>query len=412
MKEDQKKVSAIKILITIIFMIFFIVLVTNSTHILQNQLDFSIVTKGSLYYEETTEGYIIRDEIVLQGENYKNGMVQILSDGDRAAKGERIFRYYSNSEENILDEIQKLDEEINELIDPTGLSGLSSVATDISSLEKQIETTIDNMYNLNYLQDISENKNKIDAYISKKTQITGNASPEDSYVKTLVNRRNELENALDNGSEIITAPVSGITSYRVDELEEILKVNNKDFSYLTTELLDSFELKVGATVPLSSEKGKIVNNFKGYIATPISTEKSMAAAVGDKVTLRLSTSEEISAQIVYIKEEENSRIIVFEFDENIDKLLEYRKISFDIVWWKYTGLKVSNSALIEEDDKVYVERSKAGYTEKILVKVLRQNDTYSIVENYEDEELQELGYTDDEISKMGKINVYDEIVLH
>lgn len=412
MKEDQKKVSAIKILITIIFMIFFIVLVTNSTHILQNQLDFSIVTKGSLYYEETTEGYIIRDEIVLQGENYKNGMVQILSDGERAAKGERIFRYYSNSEENILDEIQKLDEEINELIDPTGLSGLSSVATDISSLEKQIETTIDNMYNLNYLQDISENKNKIDAYISKKTQITGNASPEDSYVKTLVNRRNELENALDNGSEIITAPVSGITSYRVDELEEILKVNNKDFSYLTTELLDSFELKVGATVPLSSEKGKIVNNFKGYIATPISTEKSMAAAVGDKVTLRLSTSEEISAQIVYIKEEENSRIIVFEFDENIDKLLEYRKISFDIVWWKYTGLKVSNSALIEEDDKVYVERSKAGYTEKILVKVLRQNDTYSIVENYEDEELQELGYTDDEISKMGKINVYDEIVLH
>ena len=151
MKEDQKKVSAIKILITIIFMIFFIVLVTNSTHILQNQLDFSIVTKGSLYYEETTEGYIIRDEIVLQGENYKNGMVQILSDGERAAKGERIFRYYSNSEENILDEIQKLDEEINELIDPTGLSGLSSVATDISSLEKQIETTIDNMYNLNYL---------------------------------------------------------------------------------------------------------------------------------------------------------------------------------------------------------------------------------------------------------------------
>lgn len=412
MKEDQKKVSAIKILITIIFMIFFIVLVTNSTHILQNQLDFSIVTKGSLYYEETTEGYIIRDEIVLQGENYKNGMVQILSDGERAAKGERIFRYYSNSEENILDEIQKLDEEINELIDPTGLSGLSSVATDISSLEKQIETTIDNMYNLNYLQDISENKNKIDAYISKKTQITGNASPEDSYVKTLVNRRNELENALDNGSEIITAPVSGITSYRVDELEEILKVNNKDFSYLTTELLDSFELKVGATVPLSSEKGKIVNNFKCYIATPISTEKSMAAAVGDKVTLRLSTSEEISAQIVYIKEEENSRIIVFEFDENIDKLLEYRKISFDIVWWKYTGLKVSNSALIEDDDKVYVERSKAGYTEKILVKVLRQNDTYSIVENYEDEELQELGYTDDEISKMGKINVYDEIVLH
>lgn len=407
MKEDQKKVSVIKILITIIFMIFFIVLVTNSTHILKNQLDFSIVTKGSLYYEETTEGYVLRDEIVLQGENYKNGMVQILSDGERAAKDEKVFRYYSNSEENILKEIEKLDEEINELIDSTNLNVLIS---DVNSIEEQIEATVDDMYNLNYLQEISENKNKIDAYISKKTQITGNASPEDSYVKTLTNRRNELEKELDNGSEIVTAPISGLTSYRVDGLEEILKVD--DFSYLSKELLDSFELKVGATVPLSNEKGKIVNNFKCYIATPISTEKAMSASVGDQVTLRLSTSDEVSAEIVYIKEENESRIIVFEFDEKVDKLLEFRKISFDIVWWKYTGLKVSNSALIEENDQTYVERSKAGYTEKVLVKVLRQNDTYSIVENYDDDELRELGYTEEEISEMETIDVYDEIVLH
>lgn len=61
-----------------------------------------------------------------------------------------------------------------------------------------------------------------------------------------------------------------------------------------------------------------------------------------------------------------------------------------------------------------MEKSKAGYTEKILVKVLRQNDTYSIVENYEDEELKELGYSEEEISSMdeNKLNLYDEIVLH
>ena len=407
MKNTQKKTSIIKILITIIFMIFFIVIVTNGTNILKNPIDVFIVTNGSLYYEEPTEGYLLRDEIVLQGENYKNGMVQILSDGERAAKSERVFRYYSNSEENILNEIVKLDEEINELIDSTNLNLFLS---DINSIEKQIENTIDEMYELNYLQKISENKNKIEAYISRRTQITGNASPEDSYVKTLANRRNELEKELNNGSEIVKAPISGLTSYRVDGLEEILKVD--DFSYLSKELLDSFELKVGATVPLSNEKGKIVNNFKCYIATPISTERAMAAAVGDKVTLRLSNSEEIEAQIVYIKEEDKSRVIVFEFDEKIEKLLEYRKISFDIVWWKYTGLKVSNSALIEENDNVYIERNKAGYSEKILVKVLRQNDTYSIVENYEDEELQALGYTEEEISDMSKINVYEEILLH
>ena len=84
----------------------------------------------------------------------------------------------------------------------------------------------------------------------------------------------------------------------------------------------------------------------------------------------------------------------------------------DIVWWEYTGLKVSNSALIEENDKIYVERKKNGYIQKILVKVLRQNDTYSILENYEEEELKALGYSADEISDRDKIKIYDEVLLH
>ena len=59
----------------------------------------------------------------------------------------------------------------------------------------------------------------------------------------------------------------------------------------------------------------------------------------------------------------------------------------DVIWWKYSGWKVSNSALVEKDDVVYINRVKAGIKEEIPVKVLRQNDTYSIVENYTEEEL-------------------------
>lgn len=390
-------------------MVFFIVLVTNGTKILQKPTDVFIVANGSLSYEELAEGYIIRDETVLQGENYKNGMVQILSDGERAAKSEEVFRYYSNSEENILKQISELDEEINELIET---NNLSLVTSDIASIETQIENTIDLMYNVNYLQKNQENKNKIEAYISRRTQITGVASPSDSYVRILTDKRRELEDQLKAGSETVLSPKSGLASYRVDGLEETLKTDN--FDYLSTDLLNSFELKVGATIPLSNEKGKIVDNFVAYIAVATDTEKALSSNIGDTVTIRLSNSNEIDAEIVFIKDEDKNRIIVFKITDDIDDLLEYRKISIDIIWWKYSGLKVSNSALIEEDDKVYVEKSKAGYTEKILVKVLRQNDTYSIVENYEDEELEELGYSEDEISDMrtNKINLYDEIVLH
>ncbi len=409
MKEVHKeKINVIKIIITIIFMVLFIVLVTNSTNILKNSTDTVIVVDGSLSFEEPTEGYVIRDEVVLQGENYKNGMVQIVSDGERAAKNEDVFRYYSNGEKDILEQIAELDEEINELIENEDIN--QNTQSDFVSLGKSIEETIDSMYNLNYLQEIKEHKNEIDAYISKKAQMTEILSPENSYVKTLIDQRNNLKAELEKGSEVIKAPVSGLASYRVDGLEEVLKVGN--FDYLSTELLEGFNLKVGASVPLSSEKGKIVNNFESYIAVSMNTERSTTAKVGDTVTLRLSNSDEIQSEIVYIKDESNSRILVFKVDKDIAELLEYRKISLDIIWWKYTGLKVSNNALIEENDKIYVERDRAGYIDKILVKVLRQNDTYSIVENYEDDELRELGYSEDEISKMNKIKLYDEVLLH
>lgn len=132
---------------------------------------------------------------------------------------------------------------------------------------------------------------------------------------------------------------------------------------------------------------------------------------GDDVILRLPDSSEVNAEIAQIIDEDNDRIIIFEIKEKVENLLEYRKISLDVIWWKYTGWKVSNSALTEKNDLTYITRIRAGVKEEILVKVLRQNDTYSIVENYSDDELLNLGFSQDEIVNFPKIKLYDEIVV-
>ena len=135
--------------------------------------------------------------------------------------------------------------------------------------------------------------------------------------------------------------------------------------------------------------------------------------MGDVVTLRLANSKEVDAKIVDIVNDTNCRILIFEIKDRIEELIEYRKISFEIIWWKYSGYKVSNSAISSnEDDLSYIERNKAGYSEKIFVKILRQNDTYSIVQNYTDEELEELGFDPEEISERKQVKLHDEIILH
>lgn len=407
MRNGQEKINHKKVFITIIGMVLLLLFVVNSSKLLKKTSEKTTVFEGSLSYEEPVEAFVIRDEVVLQGENSENGLVQILADGERAAMKQSVFRYYSNVEDKILKQISEVDEKINQAL---ASQTLTKVNADVSSLEHEIEDTVNGMFKLNDIQKINDHKNKIETYISKKVNLTGKNSPEGSELRLLTEERYKLEKQLETNVEVISAPKAGLASYRVDGLEDKLKVG--DFSYLTSNLLNSFELKVGAAVPLSNEKGKIVDNFRCYIATIIDTEKSSAAKVGDRVILRLSTSDEIDATIVHIVEEDDQRILVFEISEKVEELLEFRLITIDIIWWKYTGLKVSNQALIEEDDKIYVERNMVGYTERLLVKVLRQNDTYSIVESYSDEELESLGYSAEEISGMKNIKLYDEVVLH
>ena len=48
--------------------------------------------------------------------------------------------------------------------------------------------------------------------------------------------------------------------------------------------------------------------------------------------------------------------------------------------------------------------------DNILIKILKQNDKYSIVDNYTSEELKKLGYTSEEIKSRKTLTLYDEIL--
>lgn len=354
-------------------------------------------------------GYVIRDEILLEQDNEQTEMVQIKYENEKVAKGDPVFRYYSKKEDDLIEKISNLDEQINKALEENESILKSS---DMISLEGQIKDTLNTMYNTNELRKIDEYIKKIEGYITKKAQIAGERSPTGSLVKNLIEQRASLESELNSSSEIINSQISGIVSYRVDGLEDYFKVG--DFSYLNTATLDSYKLKVGAVVPQSKEKGKVVNNFIAYIAVCMNTEKAQGAKIGDTAGLRLSNSKEINGKVVDIIEEENGqRIIVFEIKDKIEDLIEYRKISLDVIWWQFSGFKISNSAIkVDENDIAHIERSKAGYTEEILVKILRQNETYSIVTNYEDEELTSLGLTEEEIQERNILKLHDEIILH
>ena len=188
---------------------------------------------------------------MLKGNNYKNGLTAIVSEGERAAKGQTIFRYSSGQE----DEIKAKIEEVNlKLQDALAKQTITTPTTDIKNLEKQIDEKTQNLKNLTDMHTITEYKKEIEELASKKAKIAGTLSQSGAYIQELTKQKEQYETQLISDSEYITAPVSGVVSYRVDGLEDALSTN--DLSNLTEEKLENLGLKTGKIISTSQEARK------------------------------------------------------------------------------------------------------------------------------------------------------------
>lgn len=405
-RELKNKKMKKKYIVYIIFgfIIFYVFL--SIYLLLKTPRDTIMVDNGKLTLEESSTGYILREEMVLKGENYKNGLTPIVVEGERAAKGQTVFRYSGIEEQETKEKIEEIDSKIQEAI--ANQPNIFATA-DIKILEKQVDEKTQNLKKMTDVSVITEYKKQILEIINKEAKIAGTQSRSGEYIQQLTKEKEEYENKLTADSEYITSPMSGVVSYRVDGFEDILNV--EDFSTITKEALDNLDLKTGKIVSTSSEAGKIINNFNCYIATILDSDAAQNAEVGKKVKITLSSGDEINAEVKYVAKEKNDEtLIIFELKTLTQELIEHRKISFNITWWSALGYKVPNSSILENEQGLkYVIRRKNGEDKRIIVKILNKNEKYSIIESYSNEELNSLGMNLDNNLKIMK---YDNILLY
>jgi len=289
--------------------------------------------------------------------------------------------------------------------------------TDVKNIENQIDQKIIELNKQTDNSRINEYKKEISELVYKKAKIAGESSKQGSYLKQLINERANYEKNLNSGAEYVKSQTSGIVSYKVDGLEETLTPNNLDS--LNEEYLNNLNIKTGKIIATNTECGKIIDNFTCYIATISDSQQAEETAEGVKVKVRLASNIEVEAKIISKKQQESGKyLLILEINKGINELTNFRKITFDLIWLSYTGFKVPNQAIVEQDGLNYVVRKRAGYTTKVLVKIPKindkevRNDKYTIIENYKTNELQDLGLSSKEINNYKGISIYDEIILN
>ena len=405
LNETRKKIEKKKFIMNIIFIIVSLYIIYAVYLIIKTPTDTITVENGTLTAEESSTGYIIRDETIVKGKNYKNGINQIILEGEKAAKNQTIFRYYGKEETKLQSKIDEVNEKIQKALEKENLF----TSSDIKNLDDQIDSKLQDLKTINDVKNLSEYKKQLSEIMLKKATIAGENSKSGSYIKKLIEKREKYEKQLIEGSEYIVAPKSGIVSYRVDGLENVLKTDG--FEELDEKKLNELDVKTGQIVSSSCEEGKVINNFNIYIATILDSLPAKQAETGKNVLITLASGEEVNATIYYTKVQDNGKVlIIFKINTLTDELRSYRKISFNITWWSFAGIKVPNDAIIEDENhSKYVLRKNSAGTTKCYVKILKTNEKYSIISSYSVEDLTALGI---DINTYKGINVFDTIMLY
>lgn len=405
LNETRKKIEKKKIIMNFIFIIITLYIIYAVYLIIKTPSDTITVENGTLTAEESSTGYIIRNETIVKGKNYKNGINQILLEGEKAAKKQTIFRYYGINE----NELQTQIDEINKKIQKALEKEKKIPSSDIKNLEDQIDSKIQDLKNINDVKDLSEYKKQLSEIMMKKATIAGENSKSGSYIKKLMEKKEKYEKKLIEGSEYMVAPESGIVSYRVDGLENVLKID--EFEDLTEQKLNELDVKTGQIISTSNEEAKVINNFECYIGTILDSLPAKQAETGKNVLLTLSNGTEVNATIHYTKAQENGKmLIIFKVNTLTDELRSYRKISFNITWWSVAGIKVPNDAILEDENhSKYVLRKTMTGTTKCYIKIKKTNERYSIIGSYTIEDLQALGI---DTNNYRGIDVYDVIMMY
>lgn len=417
-KKNKKNQTAIHVMFSIIL----IVIVYSFVQLilfLRQPSNSTLIRSGELINAEEFVGYIIREEEVLDTTEYSGSSTIVITDENRVAKGGTIISYVSNQQDVLLAKINELDEKIKTAMENTP----NIYSADVKNLEVDIQN---NLYKLlarkSDVYEVYEFKTAINQSIEKKTKIVGELSPAGSKIKSLIDERMKYEIELNESTQELKADRAGLISYRVDNYENILTPNS--FSALSIEELEKIKINIGQIIPINTNKVKIVNNFECFIAIPMDSEKAENISLNSVVKLRFNNMNEdyVKSTVEYISDEEdNQKLVILKVSTNTEVLTKYRKINVEIIWWSDNGLKVPNESIkyVTIKDKngndiatiPTITILKSNYYEQAWVKIIRSTERFSIIENYSDEELTEMGFTEEMLEKRTNIQMYNEVLV-
>lgn len=357
------------------------------------------------YVEKISEsvGIVLKKETVLDMDN-QSSAIPIIEQDKRVGKDEIIAIYKNDRYDEYLKQIESIDSDIQTLVKDLPVT----YSVEIANIDSQISELAKEAIGTNSYLKMQEYKTKIDELSYKKIVILGQLSPAGSKIREVIEKREEIEKNSKESSNNIKAPISGVVSYKIDELENVANVDNI-LKYNTEQFDKIFEQYSASS---KNQFGiKIVDNFNAYFVVRIpANENSEYIEVGKKYTIKTIDREplEFTGTILRTIKNEENNYIIFTITNGIENIIDKRSLTLNIIWNREEGMAVPNEAIKRSEDNKYdyVTLVTGGRYVQIPIKIVSASDSVCIVDNLTSEEKKAIGIETNYV-----LSLYDVLLI-
>lgn len=370
-------------------------------------INVGFISMGDIEESINVNGYIIRDETLINAP-LTGKYVSDVQEGEKVQANQMIAKVLLEGDEDILEDIKKLDFEILEA-KRSKANNKEVYNSDISKIDDKIEENINLLIketNDSKYTGYKRVKSDIDALMMKKSEIIGHDAVTDSYIDTKINERNMLYAKLNRQDKDIKADNTGVISFCVDGLENILKISSiqeLDYKFFDSNEIknvrrDSDNLVVTANTPFA----KIINGIDAYVASVMDEGIAVRYKEGELVKVRFNDINKlVTGSVVRKNNSKGKSVVVVKISSALQYLSSYRVCNIDLISNSYSGYKVLRKSLKDYDKDSGTARIgviKSNKVEYRDVNVLGYNKEFAIIEN-------------DPLEMDSRVNLYDEFVI-
>lgn len=343
-KSSMKRLTFGSLLV-LLFMLLYIPSLLN--WLSGSTISSDIIRTGTIEDAISSNALIIRDEELVKPPAQEGRYIADIGEGEKTPAFTCIATVLNHKSDTLLEEM----EAVNAKIMKARMEKAEKVdffSADLVKLDEEIGLKVQYLIaacNSRNFDDIRQSRHAIELSVEKKAEIVGESST-DSYIQTLKEQKEAIQNKININTVQIVANTSGIVSYVIDGFEQVLKPDI--LKTLTPAQFDDYtagykkqQESDGVAHP-GKPLAKIIKGTDIFITVNVKTENTVKWKVKDKVKLRINEGNlETDGTIEYISKPDNGRSIVsIRTGRGADVLSASRMVNVDILIKTEEGLKV------------------------------------------------------------------------